>query len=472
MLRWVAMNKRTLAATTLLALVAVAGWGAWWQAQQALHRLAFPQRRLAFLEAETQRLQSLLAGKQRETDAAAVQGWRKQIEASVERLRGLSFLQPVVYKEIPRSELPAILRAKLGQQVPDQEFDRTGVALAALGLIPNGTDLKKTYLGLLGEQVGAFYDQHSQELFTFSGQSLNNSQNQVILAHELTHALEDQHFHLANLPLEAKGNDDRVLAASALVEGDATLVMNRYMIGTLSAASIRESLVATVATDVRQLASAPRFLRETLLFPYLRGQEFCQQLYDQGGWAALARAFEHPPASTSLILHPERFLDNPSEQPAAVEFPDATLLGEHPLDDNVLGEFGVRQWLLTWLKNDTQATATAAGWKADRYLVYGGTQAASYVWETVWRSSGEAVAFGAAAARALGAGVTGLPKSSTAGGEIPEQAWVQGNRRLAILVNASQQHVLIINAQDAKWSDALKGRFAAGFTADSPASRP
>ena len=467
------MNKRTLAALALLALLAVAGWGAWWQARQALAQLAFPQRRLAFLEAETRRLQSLLADKQREVDAAAVQKWRKEIEASVERLRGLSFLQPVVYKEIPRTELPAILRAKLGQQVPDQEFDRTGVALAALGLIPTGTDLKKTYLGLLGEQVGAFYDQHSQELFTFSGQSLANSQNQVILAHELTHALEDQHFHLANLPLEAKGNDDRVLAASALVEGDATLVMDRYMIGTLSAASIRESLVATVATNVRQLAAAPRFLRETLLFPYLRGQEFCQQLYDRGGWAALARAFEHPPASTSLILHPDRFLDDPSQQPAAVEFPDATLLGEQPIDDNVLGEFGLRQWLLTWSRNDTQAAETAAGWKGDRYLVYGGPQSASYVWESVWRSPGEAAGFGAAAARGLNGGVTALAKSPAAGMDTsPEQTWTQGNRRLAVIVNAPGQRVLVINAQDARWFDALRGRFATGIVPAPPSTRP
>ena len=467
------MNKRARAALTLLALLAVAGWGAWWQARQSLAHLAFPQRRLAFLEAETRRLQTLLADKQREVDTVCAQKWHKDIEASVERLRGLSFLNPVVYKEIPRTELPAILRAKLGQQVPDQEFDRTGVALAALGLIPGGTDLKKTYLGLLGEQVGAFYDQHSGELFTFSGQSLANSQNQIILAHELTHALEDQHFHLANLPLEAKGNDDRVLAATALVEGDATLVMDRYMIGTLSTASIREGLVATVATDVRQLAAAPRFLRETLLFPYLRGQEFCQRLYDRGGWAALARAFAHPPASTSLILHPDRFLDDPSEQPAAVNFPDAALLGEQPIDDNVLGEFGLRQWLVTWSRNETQAAETAAGWKGDRYLVYGGPQAASYVWETVWRSPGEAAGFGAAAVRALDGGAMTSAKSPAASVDTsPEQTWIQGSRRLAVIVDAPAQRVLIINAQDAKWFDALRGRFATGVVSAPTSSRP
>ena len=84
--------------------------------------------------------------------------------------------------------------------------------------------------------------------------------------------------------------------------------MNRYMLGGLSAASVRDALASTLTTDVRQLASAPRYLRETLLFPYLHGQEFCTELYDRGGWDALAEAFRHPPASSSQILHPEAVL--------------------------------------------------------------------------------------------------------------------------------------------------------------------
>ena len=183
----------------------------------------------------------------------------------------------------------------------------------------------------------------------------------MILAHELTHALEDQQFNLSRLPLEAKGNDDRALAASALVEGDATLVMNRYMTGNLSAAVIKESLASALTTDVRQLAAAPRYLRETLLFPYLRGLNFCQTLYDHAGWDGLAEAFQHPPASTAEILHPERFLGRaPAGTGRRVRSPGRPLRGQDPVDDNVLGEFGVRQLLAAWLKDD-QLAAQAAG---------------------------------------------------------------------------------------------------------------
>ena len=296
---------------------------------------------------------------------------RTSIEREVEQLRGLRFLHPVDYHEIPRSELPAILRQKLAQQVPDQEFEDAGIALAALGLLPSGIDLKKTYLALLGEQIGAFYDQHEKQLFTFSGQPLSASQNRVIMAHELTHALEDQHFDLSRLPIEAKGNDDRVLAATALVEGDATLVMNRYMVGDLSTASIRDALASTLTTDVRQLASAPRYLRETLLFPYLRGQEFCDRLYAEGGWEALAatrsgiRRHHHRKSSI-----PNAFLPTRVKTRSRFLFPTRSCSAKNRSRTTCWGSLACGNCFLAWLHDDHHAGEAAAGWLGDRYIVY------------------------------------------------------------------------------------------------------
>ena len=254
-----AMRGRTLLCI-ILATALVASWG--WMRQE-LGRVwtdrSFTAQRLALLEQENRRLTGLWAGNAQAQQSALEAARRSEIEKAVENLRKLPFLKPVVYKQIPRNDLPDVLLQKLSQQVPDREFESEGAALIALGLLPPGTDLKKTYLGLLGEQIGAFYDQHTEELYTFSGHSLDDSQNRVILAHELTHALEDQHFHLARLPLEAQGNDDQALAASALVEGDATLVMNQYMLGNLSTSVLKDDLASAFTTDVRQLVAAPRF---------------------------------------------------------------------------------------------------------------------------------------------------------------------------------------------------------------------
>ncbi len=438
------MRRRGVLTALLIAALIVAGlgWGSWWRDREPLKTLPFLRQRLTFLEAEKTRLQDLLARQHREAEETAARQSRADIENVVSGLRGLKFLRPVVYREIPRSKLPAILRQRLSQQVPDQEFARTSVAFAALGLVPAGLDLKKTYLALLGEQVGAFYDQHNRELFTFSGQSLASSQNRIILAHELTHAMEDQHFNLERLPLEAKGNDDRALAASALVEGDATLVMNRYLLGNLSADVLRENLAATMTTDVRQLAVAPRFLRETLLFPYLKGQEFCQALFDRGGWDELGRAFVQPPASTSQILHPEHFLSALREEPASVEWEGVTVRGSAPGTDNVLGEFGLRQLLIAWLRDERRAAALAGGWRGDRYLVYGDTTASSYVWETLWRLPGQAEEF-----------------ARTVSASHPVRSG-----RFTAMVDATHRRVLLIDAQDASWEESLKANFSQGFT--------
>lgn len=451
---------------TSLGFVAIAavGWTWGWHEHRRAEGLDFLQKRITLLDTDNRRLARVLGDKQRAESAAVDRAKRAGIERTVAGLRALDFLQPVTYKEIPRTELPAILRQKLAQQVPDQEFSQTGVSMAALGLLPAGMDLKKTYLDLLGEQIGAFYDQHTAELFTFSGQGLDNAQNRVIMAHELTHALEDQHFHLARLPLEAKGNDDRALAASALVEGDATLVMTSYMVGDLSASALKDTLAGAFSSDIRQIAAAPRYLRETLLFPYLRGQEFCQSLYQSGGWDALAKAFRSPPASTAEIMHPERFIARTGETPGEVKFRAVSLLGAEPIGNNVLGEFGARQWLGKWLRDDNAAGRVAAGWIADRYLVYGDAKASSYVWKTVWSSQPAAAAFADAAAQCwrtrfgLGREAFAAETHQTEG-----SAALPNGHHLIVLRQAEE--VTLIDAQDSRWENAMRRLIANDPTA-------
>ncbi len=429
----------------------------------------FARRRMALLEEEAERLRGVVKARQDADDQAANRLKRQEIERDVERLRGLRFLHPVDFREIPRTELPAILRQKLAQQVPDQEFDDASMALAALGVLPAGTDLKKTYVALLGEQIGAFYDQHEKQLFTFSGQPLSGSQNRVIMAHELTHALEDQHFDLSKLPIEAKGNDDRVLAATALVEGDATLVMNRYMVGDLSAASVRDALASTLTTDVRQLASAPRYLRETLLFPYLRGQEFCTELYAHGGWDALAEAFRHPPSSSSQVLHPELYLAKIREEPVTIEFGDLEVGGLKPREDNVLGEFGARQLFMNWLQDKARTEEAASAWRGDRYLVYSQDKTASYVWKTACRDHASAQRFYEAARDSNSARyrLNQAHDGKAADSVVLSSMTARPPGRKVELCLTATHEVIVIDAQESL-SAALTDRFAPGIRFSDP----
>src|SRR3954469_18195745 len=144
------------------------------------------------------------------------------------------------------------------------------------------------------------------------------------MAHELTHALQDQHFDLRRFDHWPKGESDSELAAHALIEGDATLAMALYVASNpFRALSFLKSMGATgIATE--ELDKAPRALRETLLFPYQEGMSWTRALYKQGGWAEVSKAFTAVPQSTEQVLHPDKYLAH--EAPVKVTIPDLTRL--------------------------------------------------------------------------------------------------------------------------------------------------
>jgi len=345
------------------------------------------------LAAENDRLRAILAGRDRARALEANKTVRAEIERQVAAIRGLEFKQPVDYQVLNRKEIKQTVAGKLNDVYSAKEFHDMTAAMAALGLLPAGFPLREKYIDLLGEQIAAFYDQHTHKLYMYEDASLDNAQNRVVLAHELTHALQDQHFGLKALPLEIKTNDDRAAAASALVEGDATLVMSEYMLKNMSRQMVKDSVVSSFTQNMKQLETAPRYLREMLVFPYLRGQEFCASLFGAGDYAAVSRAYADPPSSTSQILHPQKYLADPREEPIAIVWPDTLVQGEKPIADNCVGEMGIRILFTEWLDAAT-AERAAAGWRGDRYLYFAGGQA--LVWKTVWSSAGEAAEFFAA----------------------------------------------------------------------------
>jgi len=394
-------------------------------------------RRAAMLAEENARLRTVVTESERAKALAANKNIREEVERQVVAIRGLEFKKPVDYNVLSRKQIKETISGKLAEVFSEQEFQDMATALAALGLLPDGFPLRQKYIDLLGEQVAAFYDQHQHKLFMYEEASLENSQNRVVLAHELTHALQDQHFGLKRLPLESKTNDDIAAAASALVEGEATLVMSEYMLKNLSLKSLKDNVLASVTQNMSQLASAPRYLREMLVFPYLRGQEFCLSLPGAGSYEAVSAAYQHPPSSTTQILHPEKFFREPREEPIAIEWPDVTVNGQQPIADNTLGEMGTRIQVAQFTDDRTGENA-AAGWRGDRYLCYEGGK--GFVWKTVWASEADAAEFLAAEQKVLAAR--------------PDRA--------ARLVELKQQGtaVLLIDGVDEAWVKALGEKFA------------
>ena len=191
-------------------------------------------------------------------------------------------------------------------------------------------------------------------------QTTNRFLKEITLAHELTHALEDQRF---GLDLEdSSGSDDAALARLALVEGSATAVMLTYGERHFSAEQTLGGLFASLGQDTGDL---PPFVEAQLLFPYLTGQGFVERLYATGNdsWSVVDTADRfRPPASTEQILHPEKYL--------AVEQPDRVRLEAR----DVLGEGWRRTAGGTWGEWATGEllanSGPAEGWGGDRYELW------------------------------------------------------------------------------------------------------
>ncbi len=402
------------------------------------------------LENENDRLRTLVAEHERTKALEKSKAQREAIERQVEAIRGMKFKTPVEYKVLGRAEIKAVVSGKLAEAFSEQEFAAISAAFARLGLLPEGYPLRQSYIDLLGEQIAAFYDQHQRQLFMFEDATLDNAQNRIVLAHELTHALADQQFDLRTLPLEIKNNDDRAAAASALVEGEATLVMSDFMLRDLSLATLKDTLTGALGQSMEQLQKAPRFLREGLIFPYLRGQEFCATLRAQGDYPAVSRAFKNPPSSTAQILHPEKYLAQPREEPVEIKWPEVKLDGRAPNVDNVVGEFAIRILLSEATGDARAAEKAAAGWRGDRYLSFGNGDA--LVWKTQWADETEAAEFFAAERQSL------EKRYALAAPRHEAQSFSADAPRALRLIQTGAG-VLCIDAPDAATAERLRAQF-------------
>jgi hypothetical protein len=396
--------------------------------------------------AENEQFRKVLARHDHEKALAANKALREPVEKQVTEIRGLAFKEPISYQVLSRKEIKQTMAGKLGEVFSEKEFRQMADAMAAVGLLPEHYLLREKYIDLLSEQVAAFYDQHQHKLFMYEDATLENAQNRVVLAHELTHALQDQHFGLKRMPLELKNNDDRAEAASALVEGDATLVMSEYMLKNMSKQMFKDSMVASFTQNMKQLETAPRYLREMLVFPYLRGQEFCAALFGRGGYDAVSKAYARPPSSTSQILHPEKYMANPPEEPMAVEWPELKVKGHDPTADNVVGEMGTRILFTEWLDATTGERA-ATGWRGDRYLYYADGEA--LVWKTIWATAKDATEFFEAEKQML------EKRFHPTDARSAERSYETGAPRTLRLHQTDANEVILIDTPHADWAEAL-----------------
>lgn len=288
-----------------------------------------------------------------------------ELIATTEELRGLEFLRAPTITVVSDEELADRVRAQVLEDTENVDADQALYIL--LGLLAPGTDLLQLYLDLYSEQVGGYYDGDVEELVVPAQESELTLLEQWTLVHELTHSLTDQHLELWDRYLELVDTQayDEASAYLAVIEGDAVLA-SLLWIRELPLEDQGRLAAEALNTDSTVFNSAPRFIQESLTFPYTEGQVFVERLHQRGGFEAVDEAYRQPPLSTEQVLHPDRYLADP---PLEVEVPELTPPGYRQVYDSTWGQLGF-ELMLRQVLGATVADAAGPGWGGDAYRLY------------------------------------------------------------------------------------------------------
>lgn len=317
-----------------------------------------------------------------------------RIASKVATLRGLSPKTEIRYTFITAEELQRKLMEMVKKELPVEETRIETEILALLGLLEEGRDLRRTLLDLYAEQIMGFYDTEARKLFVVSDAAELGPIEEITFVHEYTHALQDQYFDLEAFLPHDSSNTDLDSARRALAEGDATAVQLAYVREAFNIFDALELLAKADSLQTEKFDAAPRYLQETLMFPYEAGFEFVNTF---NSFSDLNRAYAAPPESTEQILHPEAYWIRDEPQPVDLSSVSKALEPDWAeYDGDVWGELKTRIYLETFMEEGATA-GVAGGWDGDQYLYLKNAAGRKlFILQSVWDSPADAGEFWAA----------------------------------------------------------------------------
>jgi len=389
---------------------------------------------------------------------AATQAQLDVIEAQTSRLRELERLAPIEREFLTREELRTDLLRQLYDENPPEEVEKFQAVLEAFGYIPPGYDILAIALDVYAEGTLGYYDPEDKKFRLVTDTDRLSPGDVITVSHEMTHALQDQHYDLKSGHDARQNENDQATAYTALVEGDATLEMIQYGQRYLSPAEFREALSSDTGSPAYD--AAPLIIQRELIFPYVDGAAFVAELYGLGGWQAVNAAWLDPPSSTEQILHPEKYFVH--EEAVQIPLPDlqsAAGPSWRKLDEDTLGEL---DWniLIEQYVSERVANQATEGWGGDRYQVFkrdtdGAVLLAAH---TVWDTEQDAREFYDAYQRVVmgryGSGLQTIEVASVAPAlssvASPELVWVaQASGDTQVLARSGQDVFIVISGDPA-----------------------
>jgi hypothetical protein len=310
------------------------------------------------------------------------------VEQELQQVRGLTFDHPVPVEVVTQAQMAQKLSSSFDSTYPADFWNRRSRAWQTIGVIPAGASLRAALLKFQTGQVAGFYDPDSGQL-VYVGSSSFDLNQKFTLAHELTHAIDDQHFDLKrDDKIVSSCRDEDQEAALGAIEGSAQYFAYQVM--------LRFPQNIPVGNESGgSLSGVPPFLTALELWPYTAGQTFITALDARGGTAAVNDALKHLPTSTEQVIHPDLY---PSDKPVPVDIPNlAPKLGTgwKDLDVEQVGEEWLNAMLALRLDTDVAAGA-AAGWGGGIYRAWSDGANDAVVLKTVWDTTADASEFAGA----------------------------------------------------------------------------
>ena len=345
------------------------------------------------LEAE---IEEMVRAQQEPSKPEDLEALAKRILRQMATHRELEVKRPVAMEVATREQIVKYVDSRIREEMKDEELLGQEAALKRLGLIPEKLDMRSFLLDLYGEQVAGYYDPFKQKFFIASW--MPAAQQAPIMAHELTHALQDQHFNLKPFLTPIPENSDATSARQAVVEGDAVVSMFAYMTGGVAAAptGLGRMLRSSMVTPLYPVfGSAPPYFKEALFFPYADGADFVSEVKGASGFKPVTALYKDLPRSSEQILHPEKYLEK-RDDPTAVDLP-LKLEGWTQVHTDVLGELVIRV-MMSGFVDAERARTIAEGWDGDRYRAFQkkrapGSRGTLIVIRTVWDTAEDAREF-------------------------------------------------------------------------------
>lgn len=321
----------------------------------------------------------------------------KAAQEAAAAITGLFFKATVPCVAQGTREIRDYVQYLVNDRVPKGKIAGEEEVYKALGFIPAQFNYAEQLVELYSSELAGCYDPEKKKFI--AADWVPTAMQPELVVHELTHALQDQHFNLNKFVFSDYSSSDRQLARMALVEGEATVVAEDFAARQAGEPTVRERASAESISrrfDVGgsvdpQKARIPESLRRLMVFPYVSGVTFVHNLLQRGGYEAVHSAFQNPPQSTTEILHPTDYgktthsftLVQESELLKEAEIKNGTVAYS-----DTLGEFGVVALLSGVLTDGAEVGRAAEGWSGDRVAVIRGKKTSErlVLWITRWET--------------------------------------------------------------------------------------